>query len=219
MLIQSALDILSTDLRAINFIELGRFGGVVHTAEMPIQDADGITRKRVPVSCTVDEADCNLDQFYQDLVPDSTKHSVVYWEITQAFQDIGAFQGNIQNYKRTLQGQARLVGWLNQKLLGLKNCNVSGMAVRAVYETLNGRYRITSGELQNSTVQFRVSGEANKDARQIFGRYDYDFKQAFWKYPYDFFAIDVDVELIFAYGCEYEFPVDKAINCVDYTKL
>lgn len=218
MLIQNALDILTNDLTAVNFIELGRFGGVVHTVEQPIKNGNEIVRKRVPVSCNVSEVDCNTDQFYQDLVPDSDKASVVYWEVLQPFQDTGAFN-SIQTYKRNLSGSARLVGWLNTQKLGVKACNTSGMAVRALYDLLNQRFKITSGELQNSQVQFRVLGEELKNARSIFGAYDYDFTKAFWLYPYDFFAINVEVEMIFSYGCEYEFPIDIPIDCVDYTKL
>ena len=218
MLIQNALDILSDDLKAINFISAGRFGGVVHTVEQPIKNGNEIDRKRVPVSCNVSETDCNTDQFYQDLVPNSDKASVVYWEVLQPLQDEGEFQ-SIQTYKRNLTGSARLVGWLNTQKLGVKSCNVSGMAIRALYDTLNQRFKITSGELQNSQVQFRVISEELKSARSIFGAYDYDFTKAFWLYPYDFFAINVQVEMVFSYGCEYTFPIGAEIDCVNYTKL
>jgi len=218
MLIQNALDILTADLTAINFVAAGRFGGVVHTVEQPIKDGENILRKRVPISCSVNETDCSTDQFYQDLVPDSSKTSILYWEVLQAFQDNGEFNG-IQTYKRNLSGSARLVGWLNTQKLGLKDCHASGMAVRALYDLLNTRYKITSGELQNSQVQFRVIGEEIKNARSIFGAYDYDYTKAFWLYPYDFFAINVSVEMLFSYGCEYTFPINTPIDCVDYTKL
>jgi hypothetical protein len=215
MLIQEAANLLTAAITALQWVE--RFGGVVRKISMPQQNGtDGVTYKNYPVSCSVTEVECNRNQRYTELCPDSSKKSVLYWEVLQAFTDYGAHR-EIRK-QRLLKGRLRLVGWLNTNKLGLNDCNSAAKAIRSLMPVLFQKFKDIGGLFENSSVEFEYAGEEIKDSA-IFQAYDYPKNiDGLLMHPYDFFAINVDVTCILNL-CNYTLTPNVPINCIDNSKL
>lgn len=216
MLIQEALNLLTPQLTALGWVE--RFGGVTRRVTMPFGDGSGGTiQKAFPISCSVTEADCNNNQRYQDLVPDSDKKSLLYWEVTRELADQGAA---LNENRRSLRGSARLVGWLNTDKLGVNECNAAAKAARSILPILYTKFDNGGGNaiFENANIRFQFSGGSIKD-KAVFERYDYGKDpDGFLLHPYDFFALDVEVFVILPL-CGYTFTTGAEIICIDDSKL
>jgi hypothetical protein len=151
------------------------------------------------------------------LTPDSSKKSVLYWEVKQALRDIGAVSSHRR--KRKLVGTARLVGWLNTNKLGVNECNTAAKAARSIMPFLYSRFA-GSGLFENSTIEFEFQSEEPKD-EAIFNLYDYGNsgnKNGFLLYPYDYFALNVLVTVDLSL-CSYDFTTGTQITCTDFSKI
>jgi hypothetical protein len=217
MIIQEVLNLLSSQLTALGWVDL--FGGVTQRITVAMPNAsDGVTYKSFPVSCSVTQAECNQDQRYKELTPDSGKKSVLYWEVTRGLQDAGASR-DMQKV-RILTGSARLVGWLNTMKLGVNECNTAAKAMRSIlpilYQTFNNGG--SNALLQKGEIRFEFAGEEIKD-KAIFDRYDYgNNTDGFLLYPYDFFAMNVNIVVKLPL-CDYTFTTGTEINCIDNSQL
>lgn len=214
MLIQEAINLLSAQI--INLGWVGLFGGVTQRVSVPQSTENGVIYKSIPVSCNAAYTDCIKNNRYKELIPDSGKRSVVYWEVTQGFSDNGE---DNHRRRRILQGQARLVGWINTNLLGINECNTAAKAIRSLMPILYQRFdSATSGALfENSSVEFEFISEEVKSS-EIFG-YDYGKnKDGFLLHPYDYFALNVKVTARLAL-CQYAVTALAPIECTDYSQL
>jgi hypothetical protein len=217
MLIQEALNLLTPSLTALSWVE--RFGGVTRKITKSFQDEkDGTIQKSFPISCNVTDIDCNTNQRYTELVPDNSKKSILYWEVTQGFTDQGE-DGGLKK-RRVLKGTARLVCWLNTDLLGVNECNTAATAMRSLLPFLYAQ--IESGNagalFEKARIKFEFVNEDVKD-KAIFSQYNYGKNpDSFLLHPYDFFALNVN---IFAYLplCPYAFVTAAPIACTDYSQL
>lgn len=217
MLIQDAIDLLTPSLTALPWVEF--FGGVTQRVSIPQSDGNGGTiYKNIPVSCSFTASDCNVAQRYQALTPNSSKKSVLYWEVTQGLTDQGSKDG--QRQKRILTGSARLVGWLNTNKLGINECNTAADAMRSLLPLMYARVDgfAPGSPFYNSKVVFEFAGEDIKDSN-IFGAYDYgNNKDGFLLHPYDYFAIRVNIAVTLSL-CDYSFTPDTPIECIDNSAL
>jgi len=216
MLIQTAIEVLTPQLVALGWVE--NYGGVVQRIALPIQNNnDGMKYKNIPVACGVSFDDCNKNQRYTALSPDSSKKSVLYWEVLQGFTDRG--NDGQQRRRRVLQGRARLVGWLNAAKLGKTQCNTAADAMRSIVPILYQDFKAAAlpALFENSRIEFNLIGEQPK-SRAIFSPYDYDKNiDGFLLYPYDYFAVDVEIKVYLSL-CDYSFTPDAQIDCVDYSQ-
>ena len=69
---------LKTEISGLPFID--RLAGMVRPVTFSEETDTGKRRKVFPVACNVSAADCVTSGKYQDLVPDSAKKSVLYFE-------------------------------------------------------------------------------------------------------------------------------------------
>ena len=227
-MISSAIKFIGDQISALDWVEV--YGGLVQTIRMKQGDAENDVYNVFPISCDVSEADCVENQKYQDLIPDDSKMSIVYFETTTGLQDNGylTIKGNSKNKGyRVFKGNVRLVAWLNSTKLGTDStCNTSDMAMRSIIKLLNkefGPNTFPAGSLfENSYINFNIAGILPKDHRVIFGRYNYLDSNGYWMYPFDFFAIDLSLTINLAL-CDYDFP-DNGIpinpnECVDYRRI
>ena len=217
MLIQEAINLLKPAIIALPWVD--RYGGVTQKITKSFQDdKDGLIQKSFPISCSVTDIDCNNDQRYKDLVPDSSKSSVLYWEVTQGFSDQGADNGVKQ--RRILKGSARLVGWLNTDKLGVNVCNTAALAMRSLYPLLYSEFTSGGGSdlFNKARLKFEFGSEEIKD-KNIFSQYDYGKNvDGFLLHPYDFFAVNVTITA-FIPLCPYVFETSTPIICTDYSQL
>lgn len=221
MLIQSAIDLLSSQFTTLSWVE--RYGGVVQTFVESFDEEGGeAIQKKYPVSCSVNEADCATDQRYQDLCPDDTKKSVVYWEVLQALQNNGAASyGNVGNNKQIVfVGSARLVVWLNTDLLGINECNTAAKAMRSIMPLLFRSIQITdpTSPLYRCQIDFEMTGEVVRDIN-IFSKYSFSEQSGITLHPYDYFAVDVNIRIVMPVYCAFDFNTGVPIDCTDDAKL
>jgi hypothetical protein len=211
MLIQEAISYLYNDITSLSWVE--RFGGVVKTVEKD--------NKAYPVSCTVNETDCFNNQRYQDLTPDNSKASILYFEVLQGLSDARNFDNSARETRIELFGRVRLVGWLNTDKLGINSCNVAAQAMRSVLPIINKTITPTDVNtlFENSTIKYRFRNELPKEHKNIFGKYAYKDKGGIFLHPYDYFAIDIDVTVVLPLGCNYDLQTGTPIQCTDYTKI
>lgn len=208
MLITEAINLLRSDILALGWVEL--YGGVSQRARMMFGD----TYKSFPISCNASESDCVKNGRYKELTPDSSKKSILYWEVLEGMRDNGEAG---QRGRRSLVGRARLVGWLNTMALGLNECNSAAKAIRSLYPLLYKEFSSAGALFENSTVKFRFLGEVVKDA-SIFS-YDYGDKiHGMLLNPYDYFALDVEVSVGLA-KCAYTLSTAAPLQCIDNSAL
>jgi len=208
--------LITPNITGLSFVD--RYAGVVRTLNIAVDDqSDKGKVKRLPVACNVVSPDCaNPTQTptYDDLVPDDSKSSVIYWEVIQPMTDAGE-QPTGNFYERKLKGTARIVVWLNLAKLGFDGCNDGIEIVRELEKAITQKGKISGGTYDGSQVWIRPRAQVKQDINTIFGQYDYKKLKNYYLYPFNFFAIDVDFLL---YDCLQQgatVPTGLALDCVN----
>jgi hypothetical protein len=205
--------ILSPEITALSFAD--KYAGIVKTINIAVdnQTDTGIV-KRYPVACNVVNGDCANIGLYNELVPDDTKKSVIYWEMIQPMYNAGYTKTN-DFYNKRFKGVARLVVWLNLSKLGIDECNGAIYAIPILEKILTKRGKIQSGVYENSILRIEPKGLVKQDINTIFGGYDYPKIKNYYLYPFDFFAIDVNFTLEQCLSKGGTFPTGAALDCVN----
>ena len=217
MKLQYIIDtVLSTELKALPFVD--RYGSVVQTLTQQIDDGEGTspTTKSYPVSCDVQDIDCNNTGFYQNLVPDDSKDSVVYWEIVTPMYNAGPTK--IKDFHtRKFKGVARLVVWMNIAKLGGADTKSPFFAIAPIEKVLTKKVKLQGGEYDGSHLWIQTKGMVMNDTKSVFGKYTYPKLNAYSLYPYGFFAIDVNFEIDLCLAKGGTFPINPPIDCPNDT--
>lgn len=182
-----------------DFTWIDKIAGLVQTANIQEKIGDNITEKSYPIACDV-TADACIKGHYKDLIPDSKKKSVLYFEDRGGVQ-FESREGGKLRYTASL----RLVGWLNLKLLledscgtSTGNCGVSGAYVIEIIKALP-YIPFDVGDFYSITIEPPSQVERSVD---IFSRYTYSEEATqYLLYPFDFFALDIDVEFTIIPEC------------------
>ncbi len=203
--------ILSPQITALDFAD--KYAGIVRTINIAVdnQSETGII-KRYPVACNVVNGDCANVGLYNELVPDDTKKSVIYWELVQPMTNAGFTKTN-DFYNKRFKGVARLVVWLNLAKLGLNECNGAIYTVPILEKILTTRGKIQSGIYENSLLWIEPKSLVKQDINTIFGGYDYPKIKNYYLYPFDFYAIDVNFTLEQCLSKGGIFPTGAALDC------
>ena len=207
-------NLISPKISVLPFID--RYAGVVRTINMGVEDqTNKSVIKRFPVSCGIIGADCaNPTQtpVYDDLVPNDTKRSVIYWEVIQPMRDIGKTPvGSF--YERKLKGVVRLVGWLNLAALGYTGCNDGIEIVKKLESETITKGKLSGGVFDGDMLWIKPIGEVEQDIDKIFGKYDYPKLKNFYLYPFNFFALDFELLLYQCYKKGVNVPSNPRIDC------
>jgi hypothetical protein len=200
--------ILSPKLTALSFVD--RYASIVRTIN--IAETDSGIVKRYPVSCDVSAVDCVNTGLYQDLVPNDTKTSVVYWEIMQPMSNIGFTRTN-DFYQKRFRGTARLVVWLNLAKLGIDNCTSSLELIPIIEKELTTKGKIIGGIYDGNLLWVQPRSMVKQDINIVFGGYDYNKLKNYYLYPFDFFAIDVEFTMEQCLSKGGIFPTLPALDC------
>jgi hypothetical protein len=218
MKLQYLIDnILSPEIKALSFVD--RYGGVVQTLTQEIDDGTPNPKvKSYPVSCYVDvtEKDCANTGMYQNLVPDDSKDSVVYWEVITPMQNAGKTKLN-DFHTRKFKGVARLVVWMNIAKLGGTDCRTPFFALAPLEKILSKQLKISGGDYDGSQLWIQPKGMVLNNEQTIFGKYSYPKESVYALYPYGFFAIDVSFELHQCLAKGGIFPANPSIDCPNDT--
>lgn len=178
-------DILKARIQHLAFVD--RLAGLVKTLSGTTDGESGNKRFMIPIACDVSEADCANDR-YQDLVPDSSKRSVIY------FEDMGGVQGlPDEGGMMRFRANLKLVGWLNLSRMGLTDCNYSATAALAIIKALKQTSKYSN---EGNFLHFNITSISEQEkSSAIFGKYTYQENIVqYLLYPYDYFALNISVE-------------------------
>jgi len=203
--------ILSPKIQPLDFVD--RYAGIVRTIN--IAEGNGTETgivKRYPLACNVTGVDCANIGIYQNLVPDDTKKSVIYWEMVSPMQNSGMTKTR-DFYRKKFKGTARLVVWLNLAKLGIDNCTDSILVLPILEKEITTRGKITGGIYDGDLLWIEPLRMVNQDINTIFGKYDYNKLKNYYLYPFDFFAIDVQFTLEQCLSKGGTFPILPAADC------
>jgi hypothetical protein len=85
--------LLSPEISSLPYVD--RYGGLVQTMHLIVDNGtDNGVPKRYPVACDVTSRDCTNTGIYQDLIPNDSRKSVVYWEEITPLRNKGVTRTN-----------------------------------------------------------------------------------------------------------------------------
>ncbi len=203
--------ILSPKIQPLDFVD--RYAGIVRTIN--IAEGNGTETgivKRYPLACDVTGVDCANIGVYQNLVPDDTKKSVIYWEMISPMTN-GGMTKTRDFYRKKFKGTARLVVWLNLAKLGIDNCTDSILVLPILEKEITTKGKITGGIYDGDLLWIEPLRMVNQDINTIFGKYDYNKLKNYYLYPFDFFAIDVQFTLEQCLSKGGLFPCALPVDC------
>lgn len=200
--------ILTPKLTALSFVD--RYASIVRTINFGQTDS-GIV-KRYPVACDVSAVDCENTGLYQDLVPNDSKYSVVYWEMISPMTNQGFTKTN-DFYQKKFKGTARLVVWLNLAKLGIESCTASLELIPILEKEITTKGKISGGVFDGNHIWIQPRNMVKQDINIVFGGYDYDKLKNYYLYPFDFFAIDVEFTMEQCLSKGGTFTLGTALDC------
>lgn len=178
-------DLIKAEIQELNFID--KIAGVVKP--LTYKDKDG-NEKTFPVA--VDGSIPCDPGHYTDLVPDSTKLSIIY------FEDKGIDVVNAGCYYVDCEASLRLVCWCNLAKINANYTDAQALKIRLI----QGIPRRLDNSDWATKILVMFEGEEQK-SRDIFSAYTYDeSKDQFLMYPYDYFALN--------YKIKYSIPLDTS---------
>ncbi|WP_291184594.1 hypothetical protein [Gilvibacter sp.] len=190
---------------------VGRYGGLVQTA------TQGKTNsiETYPVACGVTSVNCKSMDPLHDLVPDDSVSSIFYWEEVSPMRSVSKgplSKGSPIHYYKA-KGSARLVAWMNLKMLGISGCSTPIEIIMKMESLLTTRATINFSGTQLGRFTTSVSRDGQRNAEQLFGKYSYPKSSHYYLTPYDYFSIIVDFELTYNPACADDFVLQPPITC------
>ncbi len=177
-----------------------RIKGVVKTLELHLEGKI----VRYPIACDVDYKECKRSSVYLDLVPDSKKKSVFY------FEEEGSRVVERKGRFIKMQSSLRLIGWLNIKKLGYETCSITSEIISDIIKTLPST-PFNTGKYIGMNIQ--VTSQMPKNS-SIFGKYTYNESQMqHLMYPFDFFALNLTVDYDINPNCLTDFDIQDPVTC------
>lgn len=202
---------ISPRITPLSFVD--RYAGIVQTINIAVDNqTDKGEIKRYPVACDVTARDCVNTGIYQELTPDDSKKSVIYWEEIQPMSNSG-FTATKTFHEKRFKGTARLVVWMNLAKLGIANCNDAFFAIPPLEAALTLSGKISGGEYDGFLLRVEPQRMVKHDIQSVFGNYDYPKLKNYYLYPFDFFAIDVSFTLDQCLSKGGTFPVNAPLDC------
>jgi len=178
MIDKIAYEIVKDLSTKVNFMD--KWAGLVRPMRKKVQNAD----KVFPVAINTPSA-CSVSD-YMDLVPDSTKRSIVYVEmIGNPVVDV------VRHHSKQLSANLRLVVWYNLDLITEGQYVSEDILLDDIMDSLPASL---SDSLFNGAqnVHFQITGIVY--GTEIVSQYTYnEIKTQFGIHPYGMFAVDLDV--------------------------
>ena len=172
-MIYQIVDSLVTALTTLSFKDV-----LVGIAK-PLKVNDNGKIRTMPVAYNANPDACSIGSYYLDLIPNSTKKSIIYFE-----EDGTKINGYTKDYI-DMTSKIRLIGWFNFKKIN-KNLHTSTLLVANVMKLIPAR-------LANMTYINSIRIEFDEELPQtpaLFGRYDYnEAEHQYITYPYGCFGL------------------------------
>ena len=197
--------ILKDRIAPLPFVEV--LAGLVQTTEEVINVEDGpVIKNRFPVSFDTNIGDACFTGKERELIPDSSRKSIIY------FEDNGATIGrNGRNGDVDITCKVRLVAWLNRdKLTGNKYSHIAGFCIAAICGRLDIK-TLNTGIFKRLTV--KPTNIPPQDAN-LFSRYTYDQNiRQYLMPPFEVFGIDFTCTAMVNAGCIAEIDFNNPSSC------
>lgn len=182
-------NILISKVGTLPFVD--KYAGVVKTLSFVAQEGTKQVKKMFPAACNITLEECSSGR-YKDLIPDSSKKSVLYLE--DKGLRIVRREGGLIFFKASYD----LVCWLNMPKLGFADCSYSGIAITSILAKLpttpfnNGIYnRIAINVVSQATTQ-----------NNPFQKYSYDETiNQFLMFPFDYFTLAIEIDFVVNQKC------------------
>lgn len=197
-------DIIIGKLNSLPFID--KIAGVVKPIVYnSVGEGKKITKKTFPASCRTTWEQCESGR-YKDLIPDSSKKSVLYLE------DNGVRFVSRDGAKTKWKASYNLVCWLNMPKLGFEGCSYSSTAIASIISKLpvtpfnDGIFHY---------IQINPVGQQQK-ALNPFQKYSYDETvNQFLMYPFDYFVLLIEVDFTTDKRCLEVTPISSSTDCAE----
>jgi len=180
-------DLIKEQIQDLNFID--KLAGIVK----PVTYTDKAgNSKTFPVALN-DASACDPGH-YTDLVPDSSKISIIY------FEDLGTDVVNAGCRYVDVEAKIRLVCWVNLAKVNTDYSDANLLKIKLL-QTIPKRLTNTDWVTK---IFVKFAGEEPKD--NLFSAYTYDEKQTqYLMYPFDYFGLN--------YNVKYSIPMNS--ECLD----
>lgn len=184
---QAIADIIKGHISGLDFVD--KIAGLVSTAYMDVTDKNGnLVQKAFPIACCVTADDCK-EGAYNELMPDSSYNTVIY------FEDMGVSFDKYESNWKYYTSKLRLVCWINVAKILNDTCHSGTVCTRAAH-IITEIIRALPEFPENHTPFHRLYSEVvSQEVRDnsIFGKYTFDEKHIqYLMYPYDYFALDIE---------------------------
>jgi hypothetical protein len=209
-MLHNAINAIRDEIALLGYIEkiTGVVQKVIQYDESEQAEALGlkVVKSAYPVSSQVTARDCWERGRYTDLVPDSRKKAICYFE-PQSSIGINT-DGNTIYFKQSF----RCVVWLNLQLLGVANEYVTETVILDINKAIN---ETKFFQFNGSTLglQAQTTGIIHREP-SIFSEYTYNNEtMQNVMYPFDYFAIDFNLLVIAGESCFPKFTPLAPITC------
>lgn len=201
-MIQLVCDILKDRIADLPFVDViaGLTQPVIDKRAAMTNAADIKIQKRIPVSYDIADKQSAKNAHLgaeRDLVPNSAKKSIIYFEDYGTTVDKAVKTGN---FNVAMVGNIRLVCWLNRKELVIyKYKHISAHVMSEMLKVLVTGRSISDNGI---TRMFVTASRLPVQDASIFARYNYD--EAEFQYlrpPFEYFAIDLTVRYCVSPEC------------------
>lgn len=196
-------DIFKEQIQSLNFIDVlaGLVRPVIKYDEVETGDGQIVRVRNIfPVACNVSADECEQNDLYYSLAPDSTKRSVIY------FEDGGSSLIGVVGDRLEYESKLRLVCWINMNRFVSNECTLSAEIISSLLTSI--RSDVFNDEAKKMQRIHITPKYVLPKTAQIFSQYGYKEEiSQYLLYPYDYFAIDFGVK----------FSIHK--NCIDEIQI
>ena len=193
-MIQPIVDVLQTLVSYVGFADV--VVGIAH----PMKVKYGDMLKTIPAYYNSTKETCKTND-YMNLVPNSTKRSMIY------FEDMGTTMEQATAHYNIYNTTVRLVCWMNFKLI-----DPLQWGDEAMIEEILSKIPVNYGNYQNvARIQFKVNAVISNTA-EIFYRYTYDeVDNQYMTYPYYAVGIDINARYQISNLCITPLPLNPDV--------
>jgi len=199
-MIRRIVDEILPHLIALNFSDT--IAGCVTVLSRNISAKDNaVANKKFPIYYNSDKTACNNYSDYIDLIPNSNKKSIIY------FEEDGLSSTMINNNIIEIEANIKLICWVNLKKINssLTNAELIKLnVIKAVPDLLPniGGY---------SFIRILPTGEDVKNV-SIFSKYTYNEEEKqYLIFPFDYFALNYQVKFYMGRDCVEDIVINPAL--------
>jgi hypothetical protein len=189
-MINTIIDSLLPYIQALNFAD--KVGGIVIpiTRKIPNATDSGTTTETFPAYYNYNATNCILGD-YLDMVPDSSKMTVIY------FEDNGSTINSEDRHYYLIESRVKLVFWANLK--NISSTLIDGTILAANIIDAIPHFLPNTGYCTKIQTEFVGMDEKSP---AIFGAYSYDeTRKQYLMYPFDYGALSYIIRWQLAKDC------------------